>query len=260
MGGAAPGGQPHWPLSPAEQRLLDAADRLSAAIEGQLTAAQPPELHRAAEPALIGAFHAVRAVRCLRAATLTSRAGYAVEAAPIVRSLLEDAVSLRYLSARPTHRVRKWLRFDEQRSLEYWKLIERLGLDLQKSDHIRHLEQASHPSGSPVWWSNKTPSAMARELRDTDPDLVQTFKAFYPWLSDVAHANVKTTSNYYFAEEGAEPELRVGPSDHLLHLMLELATALAVRICFIARELGTGMDPGPIAEAHRDFEVALGEG
>lgn len=244
-----PSRPPGWPLSADEVQLLEAVESLADAITQQLVATPTPGSAGAGEPELIGTFHAVRALRCLRAVIVTCRTGYAVEAVPIVRSMLEDAISLRFLSLRPRSRIEKWLRFDEQRSLEYWKLSERLGLGLQKSDHIRHLETTGHASGSPVWWSNRTPSAMARELRDDDPDLAHTFKALYPWLSDVAHANVKTTTNYYFVDGDAEPVLLVGPSDHLLHLVLEIAAALTVRICLIARDLGAAIDAEPVLEA-----------
>lgn len=257
MGDTPPTGLPRWPLSADQEHLIGAAKTLADAIERQLvTIERVPGTPGVDEAGLIGAFHAVRALRCLRAIVLACQAGYAVEAAPVVRSLLEDAVSLRYLSLRPENRIRKWLRFDEQRSLEYWKLSERLGLGLQKSDHIRRIEDDPRTSGSPVWWSSKTPSAMARELRDSDPDLAQTFKALYPWLSDVAHANIKTTSNYYFAEGDEEPTLRVGPSDHLLQLMISLSAALSVRICMMARDLGAAIDIGPVLAAKEDLDAA----
>jgi len=250
-------GLPRWPLGPAQTDLLDAASGVADAMEHELESAVPrATASDVGETALIGSFHAVRALRCLRAVTTVSRAGYAVEAAPIVRSLLEDAVSLRFLSLRPRSRVARWLRFDEQRSMEYWRLSERLGLGLQKSAHIRRIEEGSHATGSPVWWSNKTPSAMARELRDDDPDLSQTFKALYPWLSDVAHANIKTTSSYYFAEADEEPVLRIGPSDHLLHLMTDLSVALAMRICSIACELGAAIDLGSVVELVNAYDEA----
>ena len=251
----SPGGLPRWPLDPAQVGLLDAADRVGDALQAALqTALTPRAASDTDEAALIGTFHAVRGLRCLRATVTTCRAGYAVEAAPIVRSLLEDAVSLRFLSLRPRSRVARWLRFDEQRSLEYWRLSERLGLGLEKSDHIRQLEQSTHATGSPVWWSNKTPSSMARELRDADPDLSQTFKVLYPWRSDVAHATVKTTSSYYFAAGDEEPVLRIGPSDHLLHLMVDLAVALSLRTCVIARTVGAPIEIESILESSNAYD------
>jgi len=264
MGQTPASGLPRWPLGSAQLALLDEAARCADAVESALLsgplAARARDVGRAVdEAALIGTFHAVRALRCLRATLVACRAGYAVEAAPIVRSLLEDAVSLRFLAVRPASRVGRWLRFDEQRSLEYWKLSERLGLGLEKSEHIRRIEEGTPAGGSPVWWSNKTPAAMARELRDADPDLSRTFKALYPWLSDVAHANIKTTSSYYFAEEGAEPELQLGPSDHLMHLMVDLAVTITVRTCAIANELGTDIDLQPVlasAEAFSELSAA----
>lgn len=259
MGQAPAHGLPRWPLGPEQLELLDAAaalaDVMEAALESGPLPAQPAQTARGAdEAALIGTFHAVRALRCLRTTLVACRAGYAVEAAPIVRSLLEDAVSLRFLAERPASRVRRWLRFDEQRSLEYWKLSERLGLGLEKSDHIRRIEENVRAGGSPVWWSNKTPAAMAREIGDADPDLSRTFRALYPWLSDVAHANIKTTSSYYFAVEGAEPELRIGPSDHLLHLMVDLAVTISVRTYVIAHTLGAAIDVQPVLAGAEVFD------
>jgi hypothetical protein len=260
VGEAPQTGLPRWPLEQAQIDLLDAASGVADAMDRGMGSALPsataPEV---GEAALIGSFHAVRALRCLRAVVTVCRAGYAVESAPIVRSLLEDAVSLRFLSLRPRSRVARWLSFDEQRSLEYWRLSERLGLGLEKSDHIRRIEEGSRTTGSPVWWSNKTPSGMARELRDADPDLSQTFKALYPWLSDVAHANIKTTSSYYFAEADEEPVLRIGPSDHLLHLMLDLGVTLAIRTCGIARELGADIDLDPVLERANAYDEASAE-
>ncbi|MBE0416154.1 MAG: hypothetical protein IBX63_00115 [Coriobacteriia bacterium] len=260
MGETPPTRLPRWPLDEAEECLLDAASGVADAIERGLADAVPvPGPLGTDEAGLIGTFHAVRALRCLHAVVVSCRSGYAVEAAPIVRSMLEDALSLRYLSLRPHSRVRKWLHFDEQRSLEYWKLSERLGLGLQKTDHIRRIEDESRTSGSPVWWSNRTPSAMARGLKDADPDLSQIFKALYPWLSDVAHANIKTTSSYYFAEGDEEPALRVGPSDHLLHLMVDLAVALAVRTCTIARDLSAKIELEPVLETMAAYDRASAE-
>ena len=257
MGETPVTGLPRWPLDDAEEHLLASASAVADALEHGIAApafeADRPSI---GEAGLIGTFHAVRALRCLRTVVIACRAGYAVESVPLVRSILEDSVSLRYLSLRPHSRVRSWLRFDEQRSLEYWKLSERLGLGLQKSDHIRRIEDERHASGSPVWWSNKTPSAMARDLRDADPDLSQTFKALYPWLSDVAHANIKTTSSYYFADGDEEPALRVGPSNHLMQLMVSLSVALSVRICAIAHELGAEIEVSPILAAKDAFDEA----
>ncbi|MDF1542271.1 MAG: DUF5677 domain-containing protein [Anaerosomatales bacterium] len=255
MGDAPVTGLPRWPLDDAEARLLESASAVADSLEQGLAAPLPDRGRSGTDEAgLIGAFHAVRALRCLRTVVVTCRSGYAVESAPLVRSMLEDSVSLRYLSLRPHSRVRAWLHFDEQRSLEYWKLSERLGLGLQKSDHIRRIEDGRNPSGSPVWWSNKTPSAMARELKGADPDLSQTFKALYPWLSDVAHANIKTTSSYYFADGDEEPALRVGPSNHLMQLMVSLSVALSVRICVTAHDLGAEIEIAPILAAKGAFD------
>ncbi len=253
-GSSGVGTTPVWPLSPAEEHLLDAAETLAAAIEAGLEAQKDVPLQGVEEASLIATFHAVRALRCLRSVTITCRAGYAVEAAAIVRSLLEDAVSLRYLSLKPKSRVRKWLRFDETRSLEYWRLSERLGLGLLKSEHIRRLEAEPRAASNPVWWSGKNPSAMAREIKTVDPDLHKTFKALYPWLSDVTHANVKTTSSYYFADEGNEPTLRVEPSNHLLHLMIDLTAGVCVRVCLLAQDLDMKIDIGPMAVAKTAFD------
>ncbi len=248
---------PQWPLSPSDVTLLQAAEvvgeTIEAAIESAATAVPLDE-----EIELIATFHAVRALRCLRAVIVSCRAGYAVESSAIARSLLEDAVSLRYLSLKPVSHVRQWLRFDETRSLEYWRLSERLGLGLQKSDRIRELESRRRSVGNPVWWSNKTPSAMAREIKVVDPDLHQTFKALYPWLSDVTHANIKTTNNYYFMRDGREPALRVGPSDHLLHLMLDLTVGVCVKTCLIAHELGMRVEVGPVLDAKAGFDALSG--
>jgi hypothetical protein len=260
MGEVPPTGLPRWPLEAEQTDLLDAADDVAHVMDRALETAVPlAAAPDGGDAALIGSFHAVRALRCLRTVVTVCRSGYAVEAAPIVRSMLEDAVSLRFLSLRPRSRVAKWLSFDEQRSLEYWRLSERLGLGLEKSEHIRRIEEGPRTTGSPVWWSNKTPSAMARELRDADPDLSQTFKALYPWLSDVAHANIKTTSSYYFAEADGEPVLRIGPSDHLLHLMTDLAVALSLRTCTIARDLGADIDLGAVVERVAAYDAASAE-
>ena len=239
---------PGWPLTDADERLLAAADVLASTIESQVAAAARPAEENDSDAALIGAFHVARAARCLRAVIALCRAGYAVESAATVRTLLEDATSLRFLSLRPNSRVRKWLRFDETRSMEYWRLSEQLGLGLPKSERIEQLE-ARGVSGNPVWWSGKTPSAMAREARGHDEDLAQTFRALYPWLSDVAHANIKTTVNYYFAASDGTTMLRVGPSDHLAGLLVRITADLAVKVCDIAGDVGARTDMSAIRGA-----------
>ncbi len=232
---------PGWPLRPEYERLLTAVEVLASTIESQVALATRPDPDTDPDVTLIGAFHIARAARCLRAVISLCRAGYAVESASVVRSLLEDAASLRYLSVRPDSRVRKWLRFDETRSLEYWRLSERLGLGLTKSARIEQLESTG-VSGNPVWWSGKTPSAMARDVREHDEDLSRTFRTLYPWLSDVAHANIKTTVNYYFCGADGTPMLRVGPSDHRVDLLSDISATLAVKVCEIANDLGARTD------------------
>ena len=240
---------PGWPLGPDEEHLLSAAEVLASTIESQVAVANQPEDEAAGDAALIGAFHIARAGRCVRATIALARAGYAVESAAVVRTLLEDAASLRYLSLKPTSRARKWLRFDETRSLEYWRLSEQLELGIPKSERIEEIE-ARGMRGSPVWWSGKSPSAMARESRSRDEDLTRTFRALYPWLSDVAHANVKTTVNYYFTAADGSLVLRVGPSDHLVRLMVTVMADLAVKVCEIAHEVGARTDLAEIKRVH----------
>ncbi len=240
---------PGWPLGHDDQRLLAAAEVLASTIESQVETATRPEDGVIADAVLIGAFHVARAARCMRATIALSRAGYAVESAAVVRTLLEDAASLRYLSLKPGPRAHKWLRFDETRSLEYWRLSEQLELGIPKSERIEKLEERG-ARGNPVWWSGKSPSVMAREARSGDEDLSRTFRALYPWLSDVAHANVKTTVNYYFTDADGSPVLRVGPSDHLVSLMVTVMADLAIKVCEIAQDLGARTDLAEIKKAH----------
>lgn len=248
------GQSPDWPLRAETERFLSAADVVALTIESQVVLAARPDPDTELDATLIGAFHVARAARCLRAVIVLCRTGYAVESAAVVRSLLEDSVSLRYLSMRPRSRARKWLQFDETRSLEYWRLSERLGLGLPKSERIENLE-SNGVSGNPVWWSGKTPSAMAKAAGERDADLSRTFRALYPWLSDVAHANIKTTVNYYFTAADGTPMLRVGPSDHLADLITDIAVTLAVKLCAIADDVGAKTDAEALERAKTAAEA-----
>lgn len=183
---------------------------------------------------------AVRASRALDALAALVGAGYAQEGFGIVRSLLEEAVSLAYISESAGTRAEDWFAFASKRA-------------------EARLKANGFPDGR-TWWSGKSPKKMTEALQ-SHAAIASEFASLYPRLCDDTHSSPIAAVNYVVGtdSEGGLPSLLAGPSSHRVAEVSALGAMMAARVCQVAAELGVELDMLAITQAASEVATLYNE-
>ncbi|MDZ4178571.1 MAG: DUF5677 domain-containing protein [Coriobacteriia bacterium] len=193
-----------WPLDRRHESLIALVEKTAVAITGDDDVSQA-ELKNTHEGWIATVF-ATRCARNLKAVATLCKAGYATEAVPIVRAMLEDAVTVAYIEADPDVRARKYVDFEETRAYFYMKEALKAELVDESSERVKELTQkyGEVEDLDEVWWCGVGPGGMAGKLKGTHKPLRRDFFAMYPLLSDDAHGNAMSARNYTVQDEAGD--------------------------------------------------------
>lgn len=152
-------------------------------------------------PRLFCVFYLLRGIRGLRIIRMLVKSGLAAEAAMVLRSLLEDVVTVRYVLADFDQRFDKWISHARIREAYYADIALRIGSsNPERNEQIRKRASVlGNIPGGPArdrWDSGF--ASMARSVSASDPidGFFEWFEVLYAPLCDVAHGHSGPSIEY----------------------------------------------------------------
>lgn len=233
-----------WPLEESHLQLI-ALVRETGSIVRQGEKAEQSK-HENTFAGWVSAIYTTRCTRNLRAVAALCEAGYASEAAHIVRAMLEDAVTVAYIAADEETRAKQYMDFEETRAYHYMQEALQRGYVDEKTERARELTAkfADAENLDTLWWSGRQPSAMAGKLPKGSA-LRSDFFGMYPLLSDDAQGNAMSAGNYLVQDStGATIALVDAPTVYRVDEMACLAIYCAWRLAEAAEACGVSV-PAP---------------
>lgn len=199
--------------------------------------------------AFLGSLFLVRCSRNLAAVLTLCEAGWAPEAQTILRAMVEDMVTVSYISTDPESLATKWLTFENRRLPSFGELAAAFtGEKLPEREDKPRYER----------WTRLSFSAMAERADSVVPGLLEYLGYVYPILSDRAHGNTSASGMYVriHPDGGIEPLFQPSPSQVAITACNAITAALttADRV----RALGVKLETGPLEEAERRAHEACG--
>lgn len=221
---------------------LAALDALQASMRTGLT------LDNSA-PAFLGSLFLVRCSRNLAAVITLCEAGWAPEAQTILRAMVEDMVTVSYISTEPEALAAKWLSFENRRLPSFGQLAAAFtGEEVPEREDKPRYER----------WTRLSFNAMAERADAVVPGLLEYLGYVYPILSDRAHGNTSASGMYvHIHPDGAvEPLFQPSPSQVAITACNAITAALttAERV----QALGVEIEIGPLEAAERRAHEACG--
>lgn len=199
--------------------------------------------------ALLASIFLVRSVRNLAAVLVLCEAGWAPEAQTILRAMVEDMVTLAYVSTDPEKLAPQWLAFENRRLPDAEELLAAFtgGEAPQREDRPRYER-----------WTRLSFKAMAERADDVVPGLTEYLGYVYPILSDRAHGNTSASGMYLRMHPNGALEPLYLPSGSQVEITLCNAVTAAYTTAERARSLGVSLDLGPVEDAERRVYEACG--
>ncbi len=199
--------------------------------------------------ALLASIFLVRSVRNLAAVLVLCEAGWAPEAQTLLRAMVEDMVTLAYISTEPEKLAPQWLAFENRRLPDAEELLAAFtGNDAPEREDRPRYER----------WTRLSFNAMAERADSVVPGLTEYLGYVYPILSDRAHGNTSASGMY----------LRMHPDGALEPLYLPSGSQVAITLCNAvtaayttaerARFLGVTIDLERVENAERRIYEACG--
>jgi hypothetical protein len=224
------------------------------------------------------AHFATRSVRNYEAVLLLSEGGYGVEAQSIVRMMLEDLVTLRYIASGPASLATDWVEHEGRRRYQYIvsRLAEDPDFDLPQdmtdleAQHARDLETArsarkmgrvtSSSLEKDVARMGWTPLSLVLRARRADESgkyehTEHGYHQFYPYLCEHVHGSSASARDYMADVNGM---IHVVPDrgEYKCLSPLVLATWYLHWIHRVLGDMGLAqpLDVMSIAATHADFD------
>ncbi|MDZ4654738.1 MAG: DUF5677 domain-containing protein [Coriobacteriia bacterium] len=204
-------------------------------------------------PAFVGSLFTIRSARNLKAVHLLCTAGYAVEAQTLLRNMVEDAVTLGYISTKPEKLAKDWLSFENPRLASGTDLLAML-----QQDPTEEIDTATPEPTRFARWTRLSLFAMAKRADAVVPGIAEYLDYVYPVLSDRAHGNTSSSTSYAKAHPGGTLEALYRPSASQVDITLCNAVTVALATVERAKALGVKLDFTPLEQAERDVYAACG--
>lgn len=203
-------------------------------------------------PGFVGSLFTIRSARSLKAVQLLCAAGYAVEAQTLLRNMVEDAVTLGYISTKPEKLALQWLSFENPRLASGPDLLAMLRQDGPES--------IAPPVDRPRFerWTRLSLFAMAERADRVMPGIAEYLAYVYPVLSDRAHGNTSSSTSYAIAHPDGTLEALYEPSPRQVDITLCNAVTVALATVERSNALGVDLDLSPLEQAERDIYLASG--
>ncbi len=199
--------------------------------------------------AFLGSLFLIRCARNLAAVLTLCAAGWAPEAQTLLRAMVEDMVTVSYISTEPDTLAAKWLSFENRR--------------LPGADELRAVftgTEAPEREERPKYerWTRLSFNAMAERADSVVPGLLEYLGYVYPILSDRAHGNTSASGMYVrvHPDGTVEPMFRPSPSQVAITVCNSITAALttAERV----KTLGVDLALDALEEAERRTYEACG--
>lgn len=176
-------------------------------------------------------------------------AGWAPEAQTLLRAMVEDMVTLAYISTDPEPLAGAWLAFENRRLPDREELFAAF-------TGAEPPERAERPRYER--WTKFSFNAMAERADSAVPGLTEYLGYVYPILSDRAHGNTSASGMYLRMHPDGTLEPRHLPSDDQVAITLCNAVTAAFTIAERAVALGVSVELSPIEGAERRLYQACG--
>jgi len=188
----------------------------------------------------------VRGSRLLRACARLVGAGYSTEAAVLVRSIWEDAVSAAFMAEKPVARATRWVDFADARRVHHLKqaIQDPWGLS---TDDVAAMVQAvdGKACATSSDWAGTSASSLAKGLASSKRQMSRTlsrdFSLMYEDLCDVAHGSPFAVGQL-LTDDGESALVDVGPSDRDTSDVASLAVYAACQLAAAVNAMGAGID------------------
>jgi len=199
---------------------------------------------------LVGSLFLVRVARNMNAVQLLCDAGYAVEAQTMLRTMVEDVVTISYISTKPAKLAEDWLTFENPR------LAQSLELLAKAQGLLPEEESPERPRFAR--WTRLSLFAMAEKADKVTPGIAEYLDFVYPVLSDRAHGNTSSSTAYARALPNGVLEALYKPSPSQVDVTLCNAVTVALTTCERAQALGVTLDLAPLEAVERTIYKACG--
>ena len=200
-------------------------------------------------PAFLGSLFLVRCVRNLAAVLTLCEAGWAPEAQTILRAMVEDMVTIGYISTEPDTLAEKWLGFENRRLPD--------AADLAAAfSGVQAPEREERPKYDR--WTRLSFNAMAERADRAVPGLLEYLSYVYPILSDRAHGNTSTSGVYVRIHSDGTVEPLYQASESQVAITLCNAITAAFTTADRVRALGVDLDLTSVQDAERQTYEACG--
>lgn len=198
----------------------------------------------------VGSLFLIRGARNLNAIQLLCKAGYAVEAQTMLRTMVEDAVTLSYISTKPDKLAEDWLTFENPRLAQSLELLAK----------TRGQEPAQDAPERPRFarWTKLSLFQMADKADRATPGIAEYLDFVYPVLSDRAHGNTSSSPSYAKTYADGTLEALYKPSPSQVDITLCNAVTVALTTAERAQALGVTLDLAALEQAEREVYTACG--
>ena len=220
-------------LVETSERLVDAADMILRST---------PPVSSLWEDVLLG--FAGKSLKTYRAIMLLCLHGYGEDASILLRSLMESAVHLSYISADPENRSRLFAEYDHILRKRFLDDALRMGLipeDRVKEERreiLASYREVERNYPDKLSWSGKSIKEMARES-----DLLWHYGVVYRLSSDFVHAS-PSGIDHYLRQEGPLREVASGPGEAWINESLAAGSEMLLHVLFVYdRALELGFSP-----------------
>ncbi|MGB4442332.1 MAG: DUF5677 domain-containing protein [Coriobacteriia bacterium] len=199
--------------------------------------------------AFLGSLFLIRCARNLAAVLTLCEAGWAPEAQTLLRAMVEDMVTVSYISTDPVALAAKWLGFENRRLPGPEELIAAFtGAEAPEREDRPKYER----------WTRLSFNAMAERADTVVPGLTEYLGYVYPILSDRAHGNTSASGLYVHVRPDGTVEPLFHPSTNQVAITVCNAVTAALTTADRAKALGVEIELEPIEEAERRIYEACG--
>ncbi|HAL29808.1 MAG TPA: hypothetical protein DCP20_03710 [Coriobacteriia bacterium] len=199
--------------------------------------------------AFLASIFLVRCARNLAAVLLLCETGWAPEAQTLLRAMVEDMVTLSYISTDPEQLPLKWLRFENRRLPDAEQLLAAFsGQKMPEREDQPKYER----------WTRLSFNGMAKRAEKVVPGILEYLRYVYPILSDRAHGNTSASSMYMRVYPDGTVEPLYLPSGAQSEITLCNAVTVTYTTAERVKALGVTVDLGPIELAEQRIYDACG--
>lgn len=199
-------------------------------------------------PGFVGSLFLIRGARNLNAVQLLCKAGYAVEAQTMLRTMVEDVVTLSYISTKPDKLAKDWLTFENPRLAQSLELVAKAhGHDVEDTDRPRFAR-----------WTRLSLFQMAEKADLAAPGIAEYLDFVYPVLSDRAHGNTSSSTSYARTHPDGTLEALYRPSPSQVDITLCNAITVVLTMAERAQMLGVTLDLTALEQTERDVYTVCG--